>query len=152
MKCKIGDHVLHIQDVHYIPDLAESIYSLFLHIQCPKHGLHSSFEEGLYIVFLEFKTKALLGTDDIYLDAVPATDGYDYPAPIPDHNQSLSNDCNPNTDTFCRNVKQFHDEVFQECKTLDNLLKSLRRYYKEVKTKRQLSLEVPAGFRQSSNL
>jgi hypothetical protein len=31
-------------------------------------------------------------------------------------------------------------------------LKTLRRYYKEVKTKRQLSLEVPAGFHQSSTL
>jgi hypothetical protein len=31
-------------------------------------------------------------------------------------------------------------------------MKRLRRHYKEIKTKRQLSLEVPAGFRQLSNL
>jgi hypothetical protein len=31
-------------------------------------------------------------------------------------------------------------------------MKHLRCYYKEIKTKRQLSLEVPAGFRQLSTL
>jgi hypothetical protein len=35
---------------------------------------------------------------------------------------------------------------------LDNLLKTLRQYYKEIKTKWQLSLDVPAGFHKSSNL
>jgi hypothetical protein len=35
---------------------------------------------------------------------------------------------------------------------IDNLLSSLRCYYKGVKTKRQLNLDVPAGFRQSSDL
>jgi hypothetical protein len=57
VKCKIGSHVLWIENVRYIPDLAESIYSLFLHIQCPSHGLHSSFNTGLFIVFPEFRTK-----------------------------------------------------------------------------------------------
>jgi hypothetical protein len=46
----------------------------------------------------------------------------------------------------------FQDNVSQECKKLDNLLSSLRQYYKDVKTKRQLNLDVPAGFRQSSDL
>jgi hypothetical protein len=32
------------------------------------------------------------------------------------------------------------------------LLQSLRQYYSEVKTKRQLNLNLPAGFRSSSNL
>lgn len=67
-KCKIGDNISCMEGVQCIPDLAELIYSLFLHIQCPQHGLLSSSKKGLYIVFLEFKTQALLGTDDIYLD------------------------------------------------------------------------------------
>ncbi len=33
---------------------------------------------------------------------------------------------------------------------MDYLLRSLRRYYDEVKTKRQLQLDTPAGFRQTS--
>jgi hypothetical protein len=136
--------------VRYVPDLAESIYSLFLHIQCPCHGLHSSFEDGLFIVFPEFKTKALLGNDDIYLDAVP------YNCDNICHNSIVPPTSDPpsqlTTDTFCRNVKRFDDEVHHECKSLDNLLKTLRQYYKEVKTKRQLSLDVPASFRKSSEL
>jgi hypothetical protein len=37
------------------------IYSLFLHIQHPGHGLESSFDKGLYIIFPNFKTKAIIG-------------------------------------------------------------------------------------------
>jgi hypothetical protein len=59
--CSIDGHIITIPNVCYIPDLAESIYSLFLHIQHPEHGLESSFEEGLYLKFPSFKTKALLG-------------------------------------------------------------------------------------------
>jgi hypothetical protein len=71
VKLKIGEHVLSIDNVWYIPDLAESIYSLFLHIRSPNHGLRSSFEDGLHIDFPTFSTKAILGADDVYLDAVP---------------------------------------------------------------------------------
>ncbi len=52
-------------------DLGESIYTLFLHIKCPGHSLKSSFDSGLDIVFPECSTKAIIGHDDIYLDAVP---------------------------------------------------------------------------------
>jgi hypothetical protein len=69
--CKIGDDTLLIHNIRYIPDLAETIYSLFLHIQSPGHGLQSSFEKELFILSSSFKTKAILGTNDIYLDAVP---------------------------------------------------------------------------------
>jgi len=34
---------------------------------------------------------------------------------------------------------------------VDNLLANLRRYYKDIKTKRQLNLEMPAGFCQDNN-
>jgi hypothetical protein len=71
VRCKIGDNVLCLDNVRYIPDLSESIYSLFLHIRSPGHGLHSTFDDGLFILFPTFRTKAILGTDDIYLDASP---------------------------------------------------------------------------------
>jgi hypothetical protein len=152
IKCKIGDNTLRVPGVRYVPDLAEPIYSLFLHIQCPCHGLHSSFEDGLFIVFPDFKTKALLGNDNVNLDAVPYNCdnicSNSIVPPVPTSNPN----CQFTTDTFCCNVKRFDDEVHHECKSLDNLLKSLRQYYKEVKTKRRLSLDVPAGFRKSSEL
>jgi hypothetical protein len=44
VKCILGDNILTNQGVQYIPDLAESIYSLLLHIKHPGHGLSSSFE------------------------------------------------------------------------------------------------------------
>jgi len=54
------------------------------------------------------------------------------------------------TNSFCQNLKQFDAKVSKESKSLDNLMNSLRTYYKDVKTKRQLNLEVPAGFRQDN--
>jgi hypothetical protein len=39
VKCSIGGHPLVIENVHYTPDLSESIYNLFLHIQNPGHVL-----------------------------------------------------------------------------------------------------------------
>lgn len=68
IKCKIGDHILTVDGV---PDLAESIYSLFLHIQCPLHSLYSPYEGRLNVLFPGFQSKAILGENDIYLDAVP---------------------------------------------------------------------------------
>jgi hypothetical protein len=150
VKCKIGSHVLWIENVRYIPDLAESIYSLFLHIQCPSHGLHSSFDTGLFIVFPEFRTKAIVGTDDIYLDAVPILNN-DQPDHFYDSSDTYD-DTTTNTNLFCRNMKDFQDDLSQESQKLDDLLSSLRRYYKEIKTKRQLNLDVPAGFRKSSDI
>ncbi len=49
-------------------------------------------------------------------------------------------------------MKQFQQDVSFESSKVDNLLTNLRQYYKEVKTKRQLNLEVPAGFRRDNNL
>lgn len=57
VKCKIGNDILMIDHVQYIPDLVESIYSLFLHIWSPGHGLTSSFEEGLFIIFPTFRQR-----------------------------------------------------------------------------------------------
>jgi hypothetical protein len=138
--CLIDGHCLEIDHVRYVPDLGESIYSLFIHIQTPGHSLQSSFEDGLQIVFPDFHTKAVLGINDIYLDAVPLTNLYDNAA------------VQEPTDHFCQSLKQFTTEVMQETKYLDNLLKSLRQYYKEVKSRRQLNLNVPAGFRQDTRI
>ncbi len=124
--------------------MSESIYSLFHHIQTPDHSLQSSFAEGLLIVFPHFSTKAVLGIHDIYLDALPVTHHLCDSSVLPE--SSLT------TDQFCWNLKEFTTEVTKETKYLDNLLKNLREYYKEVKTKRQLNYEVPAGFWQDTIL
>jgi hypothetical protein len=39
VKCVIGCHELQIENVRYVPTLSESIYSLFLHVQLPNHGV-----------------------------------------------------------------------------------------------------------------
>jgi len=62
-----------IDDVHHVQNLSESIYSLFLHIRLLYHGIHSSFEGGLIIQFPDFETKALIGENDVYIDALPIT-------------------------------------------------------------------------------
>ncbi len=103
---------MQIEDIRYIPELAESIYS-FVHIQWHQHGLHSSFETGLFIVFPKFRSKALLGIDDIHLDAVPDIMNPGYHDPIYNHLHVSDNDCTSNTDIFCWNVKEFQDEVSQ---------------------------------------
>jgi hypothetical protein len=92
----------------------------------------------LSLIFPEFTTKAVLGHHDIYLDAEPVID--------PDNFSSVD----VSTDQFCRNLKEFTNDVTKETKYLDNLLKNLRQYYKEVKTKRQLNLDVPAGLRRAT--
>jgi hypothetical protein len=81
--CTIDGHDLILENVRFIPDLSESIYSLFLHIQYPGHGLHSSFEDGLHICFPQFTTKALVGEHDIYLDVIPINSTMNQ-GPIPD--------------------------------------------------------------------
>jgi hypothetical protein len=73
VECQIGGNCLLIENVRYAPALSESIYSLFLHAQLPHHGVYSSFEERLFLNFPMFKMKAIIGTDDIYLDALPVS-------------------------------------------------------------------------------
>jgi len=141
ISCKIGQHTLTVDHVRYIPDLAESIYSLFLHIQCPSHSLFSSYDEGLNIIFPEFRTKAILGQNDVYLDAAPANSFQRF--------SQLSDDM---ATDFCWHFKQDLENVDEDSKPDGELLKSLRKYYSEVKTKRQLNMSTPAGFHQTSNL
>lgn len=52
--------------------------------------------------------------------------------------------------SLCQNIKQFKTDLQQETKYLDSLLRDLCQYYNTVRTKHQLNLEVPAGFRKST--
>jgi hypothetical protein len=48
VKFFIGDQLLRLDNVRYVPSLSESIYSFFLRIKQPNHGLESSFEGGYF--------------------------------------------------------------------------------------------------------
>jgi len=144
--CKLGQHKLVIPNVRYIPELGESIYSLFQHIQSPEHGLHSSFEGGLSIIFPKFSTQAIIGDHDIYLDIVPCSTSLSISDDIFIQSETTSSV----PDNFCRNVIQLQQNLLTETNHIDGLLCKLRHYYQDVKTKRQLGLDVPAGFRVAS--
>jgi len=143
--CVIDGQDLLLDNVRYVPELFESIYSLFLHIKNPGHSLNSSFENGLFIGFPGFNTKALVGEHDIYIDAAPKF-------PINVYNASSTNSLSPTTTNYsvCRKLQDFQSRLFDETSYIDNVLLELSRYYNTIKTKRQLNLEVPAGFRQES--
>jgi hypothetical protein len=110
IKCKIGVHIIFIEGVHCVPELSKSIYSLILHIQHPGHGLQSFFDNGLYIQFPYFQTNAILGTDDIYLDAIPVSLNQD--STIFMNISSLSSN-QPVMDQalFCQKVTRFQDDI-----------------------------------------
>jgi hypothetical protein len=143
VKCRIGSHTLTIPNVRYIPALSENIHSLFQHIQCPEHNLELSYEEGMYLIFPTFRIKEVIGEHDIYLDALPFSSG-------PDLTSSLG-DVQSAPNIVCRNISDFQHNVKQETDQLDNILRELHRCYADVKTKRQLDLDIPAGFRRASS-
>ncbi len=147
--CIIDGHSLLIPDVRFVPQLSDSVYSLLQHIKQPGHGLHSSFEKGLHVTFPDFQTKAVVGKDDIFLNFLPASN---YSSIHPDYGDSSILSSSNNLDTICRHTTDVTSTNTIGQKELNNLMKSLRQYYASVKTKRQLSLNVPAGFRQASNL
>jgi hypothetical protein len=105
--CRVDEHQLMIPNVQYIPDLGESIYSLFQHIKSPGHGLNSSFERGLSIIFPSFETKAVIGHHDIYLDAVPSLDIVSQVHCHPD--PSVSPIDLESSLSYCRAVTQLQD-------------------------------------------
>jgi len=143
VKCVFGSHILSIPDVRYIPTLSENIYSLFQHIQSPNHKLESSYDQGLFLVFPTFTTKALVGQHDIYLDALPITH---------DSTAAQSHSLTVQSSTpLCRNIMEFQNNLQHETKQLDNILRELCQYYADIKTKRQLGLDIPAGFQRSSD-
>jgi len=136
----LDDHPVTFYDVRYIPDLWESIYSLFLHIQCEVHGLESTYDRGLFITFPSFKTRALIGATDIYLDIKPFLP--DSPDLI---HQVLEGSIIFPTSTSTN--LSVHLNAHCEISDQGKLFPELRRYYNEIKTKCQLNLDVPAGFR-----
>jgi hypothetical protein len=133
-------HVVSVPNVRYVPDLAESICSLFSHIKCHGHELHSSFEDGLFLGFLMFCSKAIVGSHDIYLDAVPVSTQSVLSPSGSDSVTSVS---------VCTSLSHLSDDAIVEPSEQDNLIYQLHQYYHDVKTKRQLNFEVPAGFRQT---
>jgi hypothetical protein len=117
IKLKFGQNILTVENVRYVPSLAESIYSLFLHIQRPDHALHSSFADGLSIVFPTFRATAIIGTDDIYLDATPVNfTSFSMNQESIGSNTSSS----PLSSTLCRHVTQIQDQVSSELEKDDN--------------------------------
>jgi len=143
--CIEGQELL-VENVRCIPELSESIYSLFLHVQCPNHGIHSSYETGLHIKFPSFTTQAVLGTHDIYLNAVPANSEITCTSFLP-HSDHTSNSDHP---AVCKHLID-NSSSSTETNQGDNIVLVLRQYYGDVKTKRQLNFEVPAGFRREGN-
>jgi hypothetical protein len=145
--CHVGEHILRLENARFVPSLSESIYSLLLHIKQPNHGLESSFEGGSFLKFPNFTIPAIVGDDDIYLDAIPITPSTGVPM-----NQSLPppSIVHDKSSTFCCQVLQFQEDIEKESTHLDKLLLQLKGYYATVKTKRQLNMEVPAGFRRTS--
>jgi hypothetical protein len=51
---------------------------------------------------------------------------------------------------MCRHTIQDQLEINHEHAQLNHILQHLRHYYSDIKTKRQLNLDLPAGFRQDS--
>jgi hypothetical protein len=147
VKLQFGDSVISVDNVQYIPSLAESIYSLFLHIQCPGNAVHSSFEDGLTILFPDFSTKAIIGHTDHYLNAHPVSNSGKPMLDVSPCSPSVNN-----STILSRHISQFQSDIKSESAKVDNLLASLHQYYKDIKTKRQLNLEMPAGFHQENDL
>jgi hypothetical protein len=54
--------------------------------------------------------------------------------------------------SICRALTQVDNNPNIKPTKQDHLLNQLRQYYKDIKTKRQLNFEVPAGFRQDNQL
>jgi hypothetical protein len=132
IKLKFGQNILTVENVRYVPSLAESIYSLFLHIQRPDQALHSSFADGLSLVFPMFRTTAIIGTDDIYLDATPVNfTSFSMNQESIGSNTSSS----PLSSTFlCHHVTQIQDQLSSELEKDDNVILHLCQYYNDVNT------------------
>ena len=118
VKCQLGENIVTIPDVRCIPGLSESIYSLFLHIKSPDHDVESSFEDGLYLKFPTFKPKAIIESDDIYLDMIPLS----LDTITPSTEQISSKDLSPTM--FCRPVAETN-QLNEENGQLHSILKEL---------------------------
>jgi hypothetical protein len=98
----------------------------------------------LHIVFPGFRTNAILGTHDIYINAVPDLTTKCSLHIMDTLDQTVSS-------SVCCEIKQFSNEVHFESEKVDNLLTTLGKCYQDIKTKCPLNLEVPDGFCQDNN-
>jgi hypothetical protein len=89
----------------------------------------------LHIVFPGFRTNAILGTHDIYINAVP-----DLTTKCSLHIMDTL-DQTVSSSVYCE-IKQFSNEVHFESEKVDNLLTTLGKSYQDIKTKCPLNLEV----------
>jgi len=145
VQCYIDKNLVTLEDVRFIPDLGESVYSLLLHIKQADHGLQSTPHEGLFLKFPTFTSKAIIGSNDIYVNTVPCSTS-------PLENSSSSTDATVNLPLFSESpLPALASSTCQDNWKQNNLLGELRDYYNQVKTKRQLKLNVPAGFRQPTH-
>jgi hypothetical protein len=142
IRLMIDGNELLVDNVRCIPELSESIYSLFLHLKCPNHGLQSSYDHGLHISFPTFTTQAVLGEHDIYLNAVPGNTTIKCPSFLPSTSTSFTKATSP----ICSHIKDASSVLCTESTRGDNILTTLWQYYDDIKTKRQLNLELPASF------
>jgi hypothetical protein len=95
-------------------------------------------------MFPNFQAKALVGKDDIYIQATLHADNSSDLTYL-----TLSEDQDfVSLSACCRNILSYNIELSKS----PNILQSLRQYFTDIKTKRQLNLNVPAGFRLASDL
>ncbi len=99
------------------------------------------------MVFPDFATQARIGNHDIYLNFSPESNAMTSDQPVSTPSSTTLNITNT---PFCRGIRQFQEELHSNTTYLDTLLQKLRDYYESVKTKHQLDLEVPEGFRKSN--
>jgi len=95
----------------------------------PNHGLETTPDQGLFIKIPGFQTKAIIGSTDIYLNALPCS--------VPSSSTtSLQPALTSRDDTQYDSITSFQSSIQQETKKLDNILHNLCQYYATAKTKR----------------
>jgi hypothetical protein len=119
VKCKVWSNILTLHNVRYIPGLSESMYGLFQHIKTPDHGLDSTYDNGLYLKFPTFQTKALIGSDDIYLDMLPIS-------PTTPPRQDDSSCLSSTVPVSCHHITELCSNMSTTAKMHKNILQDLR--------------------------
>jgi hypothetical protein len=102
-------------------------------------------------LFLQFPTltvQVIVGNDDIYLHATPLSQS-NVLVSVDDPVTSLDT-LSSSDQSFCCQVLRLQEEVEKESLHIDTLLQKLKDYYATVIIKRQLQMDVPAGFCKTS--
>jgi len=104
-------------------------------------------------LFLQFPTltvQVIVGNDDIYLHATPLSQS-NVLVSVDDPVTSLDT-LSSSDQSFCCQVLRLQEEVEKESLHIDTLLQKLKDYYATVIIKRQLQMDVPAGFARQVNI